>query len=286
MSDMKKTPYIWLISGCSSGFGREIALQALSAGDFVGVSSRNIKDVEDICKEYPKTAFPIKLDVTNKDEIQESIQTVNKVFGGLDVLVNNAGYGYLAAIEEGENEEVRKLFETNFFGALELTKAALPGMRAQRFGRIINNSSQAGIMANPGTGYYSSSKYALEGLMEALDKELRPLNIAVTSVQPGAFRTDWSGRSMKRTKIEIDDYKYHVKERIDMIAQIDGKQPGDPFRAAKIIFELSRNPNPPDKLLLGGGVLNTYREKLSVLRKQIDDHEKITLSADFPPSNS
>ena len=162
MNEMKKTPYIWLISGCSSGFGREIALQALSAGDFVGVSSRSVKDVEDICKEYPKTALPIKLDVTNKDEIKESIQTINKVYGGLDVLVNNAGYGYLAAIEEGENEEVRKLFETNFFGALELTKAALPGMRAQRFGRIINNSSQAGIMANPGTGYYSASKYALE----------------------------------------------------------------------------------------------------------------------------
>ncbi len=286
MKKIKKTPYIWLISGCSSGFGREIALQALSAGDFVGVSSRNIKDVKDICKKFPKKALPLKLDVTNKDEINESIKKIKEAFGGLDVLVNNAGYGYLAAIEEGEDEEVRNLFETNFFGALDLTKAVLPGMRAQKFGRIINNSSQAGIMANPGTGYYSSSKYALEGLMEALDKELRPLNIAVTSVQPGAFRTDWSGRSMKRTKIEIDDYNDHVKERINMIAQIDGKQPGDPVRAAKIIFELSRNPNPPDKLLLGAGVLNTYKEKLEVLRKQIDDHEKITLSADFPQRNS
>lgn len=285
MNEMKKTPYIWLISGCSSGFGREIALQALSAGDFVGVSSRSVKDVEDICKEYPKTALPIKLDVTNKDEIKESIQTINKVYGGLDVLVNNAGYGYLAAIEEGENEEVRKLFETNFFGALELTKAALPGMRAQRFGRIINNSSQAGIMANPGTGYYSASKYALEGLMEALDKELRPLNISVTSVQPGAFRTDWSGRSMKRSIIEIDDYSEHVKQRIDMIGNIDGKQPGDPVRAAKIIFALSRNPNPPDKLLLGAGVLSTYKEKLSALLNQIDEFEETSISADFPQIN-
>ena len=159
-------------------------------------------------------------------------------------------------------------------------------MRAQRFGRIINNSSQAGIMANPGTGYYSSSKYALEGLMEALDKELRPLNISVTSVQPGAFRTDWSGRSMKRSNIEIDDYSKHVKERIDMIGNIDGKQPGDPVRAAKIIFELSRNPNPPDKLLLGAGVLTTYKEKLSTLLNQIDEFEETTLSADFPQNNS
>ena len=159
-------------------------------------------------------------------------------------------------------------------------------MRAQKFGRIINNSSQAGIMANPGTGYYSSSKYALEGLMEALDKELRPLNISVTSVQPGAFRTDWSGRSMKRSNVEIDDYSKHVKERIDMISKIDGKQPGDPVRAAKIIFELSRNPNPPDKLLLGAGVLNTYKEKLGALINQINEFEQTTLSADFPQDNS
>ena len=285
MNEMKKTPYIWLISGCSSGFGREIALQALSAGDFVGVSSRNVKDVEDICKEYPKTALPIKLDVTNKDEIKESIQTINKVYGGFDVFLKNDGYSFFAALGGGEKKEGRKIFVTNFFGALELTKAALPGMRAQRFGRIINNSSQAGIMANPGTGYYSASKYALEGLMEALDKELRPLNISVTSVQPGAFRTDWSGRSMKRSIIEIDDYSEHVKQRIDMIGNIDGKQPGDPVRAAKIIFALSRDPNPPDKLLLGAGVLSTYKEKLSALLNQIDEFEETSISADFPQIN-
>ena len=283
---MKEAPYIWLISGCSSGFGREIALKALSMGDLVGVSSRNTEDVKDICKAFPKTSIPIKLDVTKEDEIKESIKKINKHFGGLDVLVNNAGYGYLAAIEEGEDKEVRKLFETNFFGALELTKAALPIMRAQKFGRIINNSSQAGIMANPGTGYYSSSKFALEGLMEALDKELRPLNISVTSVQPGAFKTDWSGRSMKRSKIEISDYNKHVKERIEMIRSIDGKQPGDPNRAAKIIFELSRNPNPPDKLLLGAGVLNAYKEKLLSLSKQIEAFESTTLSADYPEINN
>ena len=286
MQPIKNSPYIWLISGCSTGFGRELALKALSMGDFVGVSSRKVEDVEDICKQYPETSVAITLDVTKKQEVNLAIETITKTFGGLDILVNNAGYGYLAAIEEGEDEEVRRLFETNFFGALELTKAALPGMRSQKFGRIINNSSQAGIMANPGTGYYSSSKFALEGLMEALDKELRPLNIAVTSVQPGAFRTDWSGRSMKRSNVEIDDYSQHVKERIDMIGNIDGKQPGDPVRAAKIIFELSRNPNPPDKLLLGAGVLSTYKEKLSGLLNQIDEFEQTTLSADFPQDKS
>ena len=286
MQAFKSPPYVWLISGCSSGFGRELALKALSMGDFVGVSSRKVEDVKDICNQYPETSVAITLDVTKKQEINLAIETITKTFGGLDILVNNAGYGYLAAIEEGEDEEVRKLFETNFFGALELTKAALQGMRSQKFGRIINNSSQAGIMANPGTGYYSSSKYALEGLMEALDKELRPLNIAVTSVQPGAFRTDWSGRSMKRSNVEIDDYSQHVKERIDMIGNIDGKQPGDPVRAAKIIFELSRDSNPPDKLLLGAGVFATYKEKLSTLLNQIDEFEQTTISADFPQDKS
>ena len=141
MQAFKNPPYVWLISGCSSGFGRELALKALSMGDFVGVSSRKVEDVEDICKQYPETSVAITLDVTKKQEINLAIETITKTFGGLDILVNNAGYGYLAAIEEGEDEEVRKLFETNFFGALELTKAALPGMRSQKFGRIINNLS-------------------------------------------------------------------------------------------------------------------------------------------------
>ena len=214
-------------------------------------------------------------------QIIKCVKNVISKFGRIDVLVNNAGYGYLSAIEEGEGEEVSKLFNTNFFGALELTKQVLPIMRNQKFGRIINNSSQAGLMANPGTGYYSASKFALEGLMEALDKEVRPLNIFVTSVQPGAFRTDWSGRSMKKSKINITDYDEHVSSRINMIGEIDGKQPGDPKKAAKIIFDLTRYEDPPNKLLLGAGVLSAYREKLDHLEKDLDTYESITLSTDF-----
>ena len=275
-------PFVWLISGCSTGFGREIALSALEAGDIVGVTSRNIDDVADICKKYPSTSIPLSLDVTDASQIQKCIDTMIKNFEKIDVLVNNAGYGYLSAIEEGEPQEVKNLFETNFFGALELTKKVLPHMRHKKFGRIINNSSQAGLMANPGTGYYSASKFALEGLMEALDKEVRPLNISVTSVQPGAFRTDWSGRSMKKSKINISDYDEHVGSRINMISQIDGKQPGDPKRAAKIIFSLTRDNNPPNKLLLGAGVLTTYKQKLEDLRADLESNESVTLSADFP----
>ena len=278
---MTTPPFVWLISGCSTGFGREIAISALEAGDIVAVTSRNTEDVRDICNKYPSTSVALNLDVTYTDQIIECVRKVISKFGRIDVLVNNAGYGYLSAIEEGEGEEVSKLFNTNFFGALELTKQVLPVMRNQKFGRIINNSSQAGLMANPGTGYYSASKFALEGLMEALDKEVRPLNIFVTSVQPGAFRTDWSGRSMKKSKINITDYDKHVRSRINMIAEIDGKQPGDPKKAAKIIFDLTRYEDPPNKLLLGAGVLSAYREKLDHIEKDLDTYESITLSADF-----
>ncbi|MDA9750964.1 oxidoreductase [Gammaproteobacteria bacterium] len=278
---MTTPPFVWLISGCSTGFGREIAISALEAGDMVAVTSRNTEDIRDICNKYPSTSIALNLDVTYTDQIIECVRNVISKFGRIDVLVNNAGYGYLSAIEEGEGEEVSKLFNTNFFGALELTKQVLPVMRNQKFGRIINNSSQAGLMANPGTGYYSASKFALEGLMEALDKEVRPLNIFVTSVQPGAFRTDWSGRSMKKSKINITDYDEHVRSRINMIAEIDGKQPGDPKKAAKIIFDLTRYEDPPNKLLLGAGVLSAYREKLNHLENDLDTYESITLSADF-----
>ena len=278
---MTTPPFVWLISGCSTGFGREIAISALEAGDIVAVTSRNTEDVRDICNKYPSTSVALNLDVTYTDQIIECVRNVISKFGRIDVLENNAGYGYLSAIEEGEGEEVSKLFNTNFFGALELTKQVLPVMRNQKFGRIINNSSQAGLMANPGTGYYSASKFALEGLMEALDKEVRPLNIFVTSVQPGAFRTDWSGRSMKKSKINITDYDEHVRSRINMIAEIDGKQPGDPKKAAKIIFDLTRYEDPPNKLLLGAGVLSAYREKLDHMENDLDTYESITLSADF-----
>jgi len=273
---------VWLITGCSSGFGREIALSALAAGEKVGVSARNIRSISDICDRYPKTAMPITLDVTQEKERKSAISDVKNNFGRIDVLVNNAGYGYLSAIEEGEDIEVFKLFETNFFGALSLTKMILPHMRAQKSGRIINNSSQAGLMANPGTGYYSATKYALEGLMEALAKEVAQFNIFVTSIEPGAFRTDWSGRSMRRSNIEILDYADSVKNRLDMISDIDGKQPGDPERAAKIIFDLSRHPNPPTQLLLGAGVLASYREKLDEMKTSLKQWEEVTLSADFP----
>ncbi|MEQ9464708.1 MAG: oxidoreductase [Haliea sp.] len=272
---------VWLISGCSTGFGREIALAALEGGALVAVTARKPAAVADICERYPEQTIALQLDVCSSEDIAACVAATLDRFGRIDALVNNAGYGYVAAIEEGEEDAVRSLFEVNFFGALALTRAVLPTMRKQGCGHIINNSSQAGIMANPGTGYYSASKYALEGLMQALQKEVAPLGIHVSSVQPGAFRTDWSGRSMQRSGAIIDDYQ-HVHERLDMIAAIDGKQPGDPVRAGRIFVDLFTMAEPPAQLLLGAGVLATYREKLAAENANLERWESLTRAADFP----
>lgn len=273
---------VWLISGCSSGIGREIALAALAQGDRVGVTARDTSSVADIVDQYPETAVAITLDVTRAEDIEKSVSAVLTKFSQIDVLVNNAGYGYLAAIEEGDEASVRAMFETNFFGVLALTRAVLPHMRARRSGRIINVSSQAGLMGNPGTGYYSSSKYAVEGLTEALSKEVAPLNIRVSAVQPGPFRTDWAGRSMQMSGAGHSDYKEQVGDRLAMISQIDGHQPGDPIRAAAAILALSDMAQPPAQLMLGSVVLDTYRQKLESLQADIDTHEQLTRSADYP----
>lgn len=272
---------VWFITGCSTGFGREIALAALESGYRVVVTARRLASIADLVQQYPQSAYPIALDVTNAQQIDTAIEQALAHFGQIDILVNNAGYGYVAAIEEGEDKAVRDLFETNFFGALALTKAVLPHMRSRRSGRIINNSSQAGLMANPGTGYYSASKYALEGLMEALAKELEPFNIQVSSVQPGAFRTDWAGRSMQRSALSMPEYNPHVGSRLDMIAEMDGKQPGDPKRGAAAFLILAECDNPPLQLLLGNGVLATYREKLTGVVDSLDRWEDLTCGVDF-----
>ena len=272
---------VWLISGCSTGFGREIALAALAHGDRVAATARRLQSIEDIVADYPEHCLAVALDVTDAAQIETAVATTVEHFGQIDVLVNNAGYGYVGAIEEGEEEAVRQLFETNFFGALALTRAVLPHMRHRGSGHILNNSSQAGLMANPGTGYYSASKYALEGLMEALTKEVAPLGIKVCSIQPGAFRTDWSGRSMQRSPVRLPDYAEHVGSRLDMIAEIDGKQPGDPKLAARVFVDLAYMEEPPAQLLLGAGVLATYREKLAGLTASLDEWQEVTEGVDY-----
>lgn len=272
---------VWLISGCSTGFGREIAEAALRAGYKVVVTARQLASINDFAERYGSQVLALSMDITDAVQIDTAVDVALAHFGRIDVLVNNAGYGYVAAVEEGEDSAVRDLFETNFFGALALSKKVIPHMRARGSGRIINNSSQAGLMANPGTGYYSASKYALEGLMEALGKELEPFNIQVISVQPGAFRTDWAGRSMQRSGVVMEEYQSHVGERLAMIAKMDGLQPGDPVKGAEVFVMLAECEAPPVRLVLGRGVLESYREKLKEVVDGVDKWEEVSVGVDF-----
>jgi NAD(P)-dependent dehydrogenase (short-subunit alcohol dehydrogenase family) len=273
---------VWLITGCSTGFGRELAKEVLKAGYKAGVASRNTDDVKDIIAEYPDTAVAVKLDVTKPDEIKSAVKQVKEKFGQVDVLVNNAGIGYFGAIEESEEDEVRRMFEINFWGLAHITNEVLPIMRAQRSGHIVNIASIGGLVGFPGVGFYNATKFAVDGYSEALAKETAPLGIKVTVINPSGFRTDWAGRSANNSKIVIDDYKATAEANKQAIRGYSGKQPGDPERAAKAIVKAVEAENPPLHLLLGVAALKGARNKLEVLKKDYDAWEETTTGADFP----
>ena len=276
---MKK---VWFITGCSTGFGRELAKQVLELGHKAVVASRKTDDVADIVTDYPDTSIAVKLDVTNSDEIKSSVEEAIKKFGQIDVLVNNAGIGYFGAIEESEDNEVRRMFEINFWGLAEMTRAVLPGMRKQRSGNIVNVASIGGLVGFPAVGYYNATKFAVDGFSDSLSKELAPLGIKVTVVCPSGFRTDWAGRSANNSKIVIDDYKQTAEANKNNIRGYSGKQPGDPVRAAKAIVKAVEDENPPLHLLLGSAALKGARNKLEVLKKDFDTWADTTTGADFP----
>jgi len=275
---------VWLITGCSTGIGREIAEVALEQGHQVAVTARDESRVGDFVERFGARALPLALDVTDKAQCADVVARTEQAYGRVDVLVNNAGYGYLAAIEEGEEPEVRAMFETNFFGALSMIKAALPAMRARGSGYIVNISSMAGLVANPGTGYYSASKFALEGLTEALSRELTPFGIRVSLIEPGPFRTDWAGRSMRQVSNPIDAYADSVGQRRAFIVSMHGRMPGDPRRAAEAIVSLEKLASPPLRLLLGKPVLDMMRGKLREIEQTLGEWESVTLGADYPPT--
>jgi len=273
---------VWFITGCSTGFGRELAKLVLETGHKAVVASRKIEDVEDLVKDYPETAIAVKLDVTKDDEIDASVKQAIEKFGQIDVLVNNAGIGYFGAIEESEEDEVRNMFEINFWGLAHMTKAVLPGMRKQRSGNIVNIASIGGLVGFPAVGYYNATKFAVDGFSDALSKETAPLGIKVTVVCPSGFRTDWAGRSANNSKVIIDDYKETAENNKNNIRGYSGKQPGDPVRAAKAIVKAVESENPPLHLLLGVAALKGGRNKLEVLKKDFDAWEEATVGADFP----
>ena len=271
---------VWFITGCSTGFGRELATQALERGYRVVVTARKPDEVEALAAKGE--ALVLKLDVTDQNQIDTAIKAAEKQFGGIDVLVNNAGIGYFAAVEESEEKEVRRMFEINVFGMGRVIQAALPGMRRRRKGFIVNISSVAGLRSFPSLGYYDATKFAVEGLSEALWQEVEPLGIKVMLVEPSGFRTDWAGRSANESKKQIADYAATAGVWRSEMRADSGKQPGDPVRAAKAIIEAVASLNPPHHLLLGNDAYEGATAKLEALGKEFKAWESVSRGADFP----
>ena len=273
----------WLITGCSTGFGRELARAVVARGYRAVVTARNPHQVEDLVAGHRDRTLALRLDVTDPAQVAESVRRAEERFGGIDVLVNNAGIGYFAAVEESDEAEVRRMFEINFFGLARMTRAVLPGMRKRRSGHIINIASICGLAAIPSLGDYSATKFAVEGLSECLALEVGPLGIRVTLVEPSGFRTEWAGRSAKDGSArEIADYDATAGAARRALRDLSGKQPGDPVRAAHAIIQAVESPNPPLHLLLGKDALRMARENLDALRGTFDAWEKVTVGADFP----
>ncbi|HEX8445261.1 MAG TPA: oxidoreductase [Sphingomonas sp.] len=273
---------VWFITGCSTGFGRDLARAVLARGWRVIATARDRDRVADLAESAPDRALAMALDVTIGNEISAVVATAEEKFGRIDVLVNNAGYGYQASIEEGDDHEIRAQFEANVFGLFALTRAVLPGMRIRRSGHILNISSVAGFVGYPGSGYYAASKHAVEGFSDALAAETAPLGIRVTCVEPGPFRTDWAGRSLRQTPNHIVDYADTAGARMATTAGYSGTQAGDPVRAADAMIALTERPTPPRHLVLGrwghDAVVKSLKQRLA----EIEGARDIALATDFP----
>lgn len=272
---------VWLITGCSTGFGRELAMAALQNGDMVAVTARNTDDIKDIAGQNDN-AIAVALDVTKSAEITNAINATMEKWGRIDVLVNNAGIGYFGAVEESEDDAVRKMFEINFFGLANITQKVLPIMRKQRSGHIVNIASIGGLRAFPAVGFYNATKFAVDGLSEALSKEVAPLGIKVIIIAPSGFRTDWAGRSAENTSIQIEDYATTAGQNQSGIRGNSGNQLGDPVLAAKAIIKAVESADPPLRLLLGAAALKGGRAKLEELKADFDAWEETTVGADSP----
>jgi NAD(P)-dependent dehydrogenase (short-subunit alcohol dehydrogenase family) len=276
---------VWFITGCSTGFGRELAVILLKRGYRVVVTARDKAKVDDIVAGHDKNGLAIKLDVDQRDQIDAAVKAAEARFGRIDVLVNNAGYGYLAAVEEGDDADIRAMFETNFFGLAALTRAALPIMRAQKSGAIVNISSMGGFIGFPGSGYYAATKFAVEGLSESLSKEVAPFGIKVIIVEPGPFRTDWAGRSLKTPKRAIDAYHGTAGARRQQIQGYSGTQAGDPVRASEAIIAAVEQERPPLRLPLGAFAYEAMGKEIEAVRKEHASLEAMARGADFPKAS-
>ncbi len=272
---------VWLITGCSSGFGRELVDVLLERGERVVATARRPELIGELRASAPQQVLPLALDVTRPEQVSAAVREAERHFGRIDVLVNNAGRGVAGAIEEVSDAETRALYELNVFGALAMIRAVLPGMRARRRGAIVNISSVGGLLARPGTGIYASTKFAIEGVSQALRAELEPLGIRVMAVEPGPFRTNFVA-AMARVPTRIDDYAPSAWARIEQNQAGHGRQPGDPHRAALAIVQAIESPVPPARLVLGAQALGLVRAEQERMRGELDAWESVTRGADFP----
>ncbi len=273
---------VWFITGCSTGFGHDLAQSVLSRGMRAVITARDTGRLTDLAATAPDRALPLRLDVTDAEQVAAAVKEAEGSFGRVDVLVNNAGYGYQSSVEEGEDGEIRAQFDANVFGLFAVTRAVLPGMRSRRAGHIINITSVAGLVGFPGSGYYAASKHAVEGWSDALAAEVGPLGIHVTCVEPGPFRTDWAGRSLRRTASSIADYDDTVTARMNATTGYSGKQPGDPARAADAMIQIAGMPNPPRHLVLGKFGVDTVTSRLRARLDEIEAWHDTGVATDYP----
>lgn len=273
---------VWFITGCSTGFGRELARHTLELGYPTIITARNPAQVEDLARGDEDKALVLKLDVTNADDIAAAVKAAEARFGRIDVLVNNAGIGYFGSLEESDIDEVRKMFEINVWGLVNMTRAVLPVMRKQRSGTVVNISSIGGLVANSAVSFYNATKFSVEAISEALSKEVAHLGIKVLIVEPSGFRTDWAGRSANEAPTTIEDYRETSDQRMQQIRTSSGNQPGDPVRAVKAIVQAVEADTPPLRLLLGKFALAGARSKITELQRDFDAWAEVTEGADAP----
>ena len=273
----------WLVTGCSSGLGRALCERLLERGERVVATARNVSTIADLKDRGPGKAITLALDVTDQASIDTAVKQALAETGGIDVLVNNAGYGLVGALEEVDEDAVRQAFDANVYGVYRLTRALLPHMRVRGSGRILNVSSMAGFVAGPGFTFYSATKFAVEGMTEAFAQEVAPFGIKVTLVEPGPFRTDFRSRSMQSAPA-MEIYADTVGKFRKMLHDTDGKQPGDPRRAADAMIAVADSPSPPLRLPLGEVCLNAMRAKLGRVAADLDAWEKVSLATSFEPA--
>ncbi len=272
---------VWLITGSSTGFGRALAEAVLEHGDRVIATARKPEQLQELVERYPEKARAIALDVTNLEQVQTALQEAQQAFGRIDVLVNNAGYGLIGALEEVSEEQIRRNFETNLFGAINMIRAILPIMRQQGSGHILNMSAIAGFSNELGFSIYGGAKFALEGVSEAVQGEVASLGIKVTIIEPGPFRTDFIGRSLDRATTPMPEYEPTVGKFLNFLNTIEGKQPGDPVKAANAIIQMVESENPPLRFVLGKYAYSKFRKKIEALTQELDAWEAIASNTDF-----